>query len=491
MFLELDGNGDLYTQLARALRRAIVEGRMPVGTRLPSTRALAQDLSLSRNTVLTAYEMLHVEQLLESRTGAGTFVAAGPSAVKSAMPRAAADAADATVAAPSRYAARLRKLAPLRLRSPAPAPRYELQYGEPIVDLRLATAWRRALGRAVTRSDLRYAPAAGLPELRRAISEHLARRRGITCAADDVIVVSGAQQAVSLALRVLVDEGDGVAIEDPGYPLIDRALRAHGASVRAVPVDAAGLVVAQLPAAGVRVVLVTPSHQFPTGAVMSLERRRALLAYAGRHGAWIVEDDYDGEFRFGGPLQPALRSLDAAGRVLYVGSFSKVLFPALRLGYLVVPRGLRDDLLRAKLLDDLGCPGLSQLALAELMASGAFERHLRHATAELKRRRAALLAGLAAHCARHVTVHDAGAGMHVVGWLRGWSEPEVESLVGLALERGVGVQSIGPHFRRANAPCGLLLGYAAASAKQLGAATALLGACLDEVRPRRALRAPA
>ncbi len=476
MFLELDGNGDLYAQLARAIKRAVLEGRMPIGTRLPSTRAMAQDLSLSRNTVVTAYEMLHAEQLIESRTGAGTFVAA----TAAARPRAAGAAA---VAAQSHYAARLRKLGPLRLRPAAAALRYDLQYGEPILDLRFVSAWRRALGRAVTRSNLRYAPAAGLLELRQAIAEQVGRRRGIGCSADDVIVVSGAQQAVSLAVRVLVDEGDAVAIEDPSYPLIDMALRAHGASVRSVGVDAAGLMVAQLPAAGVRAVLVTPSHQFPSGAVMSFERRLALLDYADRHGAWIIEDDYDGEFRFNGPLQPALRSLDSAGRVLYVGSFSKVLFPALRLGYLICPPGLRNDLLRAKLLDDLGCPGIAQLALADLIVSGAFERHLRHATAELKRRRAALLAGLAGPCSRHVTVHDSGAGMHVVGWLRGWTEREVESLVGLALERGVGVQSIGPHFRHQPAPNGLLLGYAALSAKQLSAASALLAACMDEIRP--------
>jgi GntR family transcriptional regulator/MocR family aminotransferase len=477
MFLELDGNGDLYNQLARAIKRAILEGRMPVGTRLPSTRALAQDLSLSRNTVVTAYEMLHAEQLLESRTGAGTFVAAATVA----RPRA---GSGSTVAAQSRYAARVRKLAPLRLRAANPALRYDLQYGEPVVDLRLTTAWRRALGRSATRSNLRYAPAAGLRELRQAISEQVGSRRGIGCTADDVIVVSGAQQAVSLAMRVLVDEGDAAAIEDPSYPLIDTALRAHGASVRSVPVDAAGLMVAQLPASGVRAVLVTPSHQFPSGAVMSIERRMSLLDYADRHGAWIIEDDYDGEFRFSGPLKPALRSLDTAGRVLYVGSFSKVLFPALRLGYVICPPGLRDDLLRAKLLDDLGCPGIAQLALADLIASGAFERHVRHATAELKRRRAALLAGLAGSCARHVTVHDSGAGMHVVGWLRGWKERDVKSLITLAQERGVGVQSIGPHFRRQPAPSGLLLGYAALSAKQLTAATALLAACLDAIRPR-------
>jgi GntR family transcriptional regulator/MocR family aminotransferase len=226
--------------------------------------------------------------------------------------------------------------------------------------------------------------------------------------------------------------------------------------------------------------LVTPSHQFPSGAVMSIERRMALLDHADRHGTWIIEDDYDGEFRFAGPPLPALRSLDTSGRVLYIGSFSKVMFPALRLGYIVCPRSLADDLARAKLLHDVGCPAIEQLALAELMNNGAFERHLRHATAELKRRRAALLDGLAGGCSKHVLLHDTGAGMHVVGWLPGWSERRVRALVMLAHERGLGLQSIGPHFKRQPAPAGLLLGYAGLSAKQLRAAAALLAQCLDE-----------
>jgi GntR family transcriptional regulator/MocR family aminotransferase len=214
---------------------------------------------------------------------------------------------------------------------------------------------------------------------------------------------------------------------------------------------------------------------------MSIERRMALLDHADRHGTWIIEDDYDGEFRFAGPPLPALRSLDTSGRVLYIGSFSKVMFPALRLGYIVCPPSLAGDLSQAKLLHDVGCPAIEQLALAELMANGGFERHLRHASAELKRRRAALLGGLAGGCEKHVLLHDTGAGMHVVGWLPGWSQRRVQALLMRAHERGLGLQSIGPHFKRQPAPAGLLLGYAGLSAKQLRAAAALLAQCLDEV----------
>lgn len=474
MFLELDGNGDLYAQLARALRQSVLDGRLPAGTRLPSTRQLAGDLALSRNTVITAYELLLAEQVLETRTGAGTFVAA-------TAPVSGGDASVARVAAQSVYIERARALPPLTLRRTEPGVRFDLQYGEPLLNPALTTAWQRALGRAVARCDLRYSLAAGLLELRRAISEHVARRRGVACTADDVVVVSGAQQAMSLAARVLLNEGDPVAMEDPGYQLAEMALLAHGARVVPVPVDGDGLRVDQLPPNGVRLLHVTPSHQFPSGAVMSIDRRKALLRYASDHDAWIVEDDYDGEYRFAGPLLPALRSLDGAGRVIYVGSFSKLVFPVLRLGYLICPAALRGDFVLAKMLDDLGCPAIEQLALAELMTSGAFDRHLRSARLELRRRRAALLGGLQGRCARHVLVHDSGAGMHMVGWLPGWSAPAVQALVELAGQRGLGVQSIAPHFRSRSAPAGLLLGYAGLSAKQLTAASALLAQCLDEV----------
>ena len=475
MFLQFDGNGALYTQLARALKRAILQGHLKPGTALPATRALAAELGLSRNTVLTAYEMLCAEQLAVARIGSGTFVSASMTAldrppIKAQLP------------AQTRYSARLRSMPRLTLRGVAPRLRYDLHYGEPWVDPPLVTAWRRELARAVSASEWGYPPSAGLRVLRQAISEYLARRRGVVCHADEVVVVSGTQQAVSLLARVLIDEGSVVAIEDPGYELASRALQAHGARLLPVKVDAEGLRVEALPRGNrVRMILVSPSHQFPSGAVMSLARRMALLDYAARRGCWVVEDDYDGEFRYDGVAIPALRSLDVRERVIYVGSFSKVLFPGLRLGYVVCPRGLHDDLVAAKMTDDLGCGSIEQAALAALMQSGAFDRHLRHAAAELRRRRAALVEGLSAHCSGHLVVNDSRAGMHIVGWLPDWTSRQVKMLAAYAAARGLGLHPIGPHYRRQPAPQGLLLGYAALSAKQLRAATTLLGECLDEI----------
>ncbi|MDM0018982.1 MocR-like pyridoxine biosynthesis transcription factor PdxR [Variovorax saccharolyticus] len=480
MFLQFDGNGVLYAQLARALKRAILHGQLKAGAALPATRVLAAELGLSRNTVLTAYEMLCAEQLTVARVGSGTFVATP--AVLGDRP-----SIEAQVPAQTRYAARLRALPPLTIRRVAHRLRYDLHYGEPLIDPPLVTAWRRELSQAVGARDWGYPPSIGLRVLRQAISEYLARRRGVVCDADDVVIVSGTQQAVSLLARVLIDEGSVVAIEDPGYELASRALQAHGARLLPVKVDAEGLRVEVLPrGSSVRMVLVTPSHQFPSGAVMSLARRTALLEYAAQRGCWVVEDDYDSEFRHDGVAIPALRSIDVHDRVIYVGSFSKVLFPGLRLGYVVCPRGVRDDLVAAKLHDDLGCGSIEQEALAELMQSGAFDRHLRHASAELRRRRATLLDGLREHCSKHLVVNDSRAGMHVVGWLPGWTSRQLEALAAHAAERGLGLHPIAPHYRRQPAPQGLLLGYAALSAKQLRAATALLGECLGKIADQTA-----
>jgi len=475
MFLQFDGNGALYAQLARSLKRAILQGQLKGGTALPPTRALAAELRLSRNTVLTAYEMLCAEHLAVARIGSGTFVSESmASGDKSPI--------KAQVPAQTRYAARLRSLPRLTLRRVAPRLRYDLHYGEPWIDPPLVTAWRHELSRAASVGEWGYPPSAGLRVLRQAISEYLARRRGVVCHADDVVVVSGTQQAISLLARVLIDEGSVVAIEDPGYELASRSLQAHGARLLPVKVDAEGLRVEALPRGNrVRMVHVSPSHQFPSGAVMSLARRMALLDYAAERGCWVVEDDYDGEFRYDGVAIPALRSLDVRERVIYVGSFSKVLFPGLRLGYVVCPSGLHDDLVAAKMNDDLGCGSIEQAALAALMQSGAFDRHLRHAAAELRRRRAALMEGLCAHCSRHLVVNDSRAGMHIVGWLPDWTSRQVEVLAAHAAVRGLGLHPIGPHYRRQPAPQGLLLGYAALSAKQLRAATALLGECLREI----------
>jgi GntR family transcriptional regulator/MocR family aminotransferase len=363
-----------------------------------------------------------------------------------------------------------------------PRPRYDLQYGEPLINLQLLNAWSKALAHATERAELHYPGAQGVRALREAIANHLGRHRGVMCEPDEVVIVSGTQQAVTLLSHVLADEGDEVVLEEPHYEFARNALLAHGLTPVSVETDRDGIVCDALPARPVRFVYVTPSHQFPTGAEMSLARREALLRYADVHQCWIIEDDYDGEFRYEPHAMPALKAIDERGRVIYVGSFSKVVFPALRLGYVVVPRSLRADLVMAKRLDDLGCAAIEQVAMASFMRDGGFDRHLRKAWAELRRRRLSLLTGLARH-ASDLEVVQSAAGMHLVAWLPRWSMGRLEVLIAHAAERGLGLYPIHPHyFRPPNCP-GLLLGFAGLSVSQLRAATALLGQCMSDVGP--------
>lgn len=471
----LDGHGALYEQLARALRWAILEGRLRAGCRLPGTRQLANTLGVSRNTVLNAYEILCAEQLTVAEEGMGTRVAQTASASDAEQPR---DPARAT----SRYGARLRMLGPSIMRRLQPKPRYDLHYGEPLPNPRLFQSWRRKLSAAAAHAGPGYPNPAGFPPLRRALCEYLARRRGIACTEEQILIVGGTQQAMTLAARVILNEGDRAAVEDPHYQHVFHALTAHGAQVIPIATGSEGMVTSEVVEAAPRLIYVTPSHQFPSGYVLPLERRLELLQIAARQDAWIFEDDYDSEFQYSGRPPAPLRALDLADRVIYVGSFSKTLFPSLRLGYMVCPNDLRTDLERAKQLDDLGSPVIEQAALATFILSRQFERYLRAAVRDLADRRRALLGGLRRYAGSQVRFHDARAGAHVAVWLPHLTYVQFEDLCARAAGRGLGLYPIHPYYRHRPEHPGLLLGFAGLTAPALEAATKLLGQCLDELR---------
>lgn len=481
MFLALDGAGDLQAQVLRALKQGIQDGRLAAGSRLPSTRDLAAKLGVSRNTVIAAYESLCAEQFAVAKSGSGTRVAARP-------PRLQATPPPLPVEAQSRYAGRVRALPPITLEKREEGLRWNLQYGEPIVDVALFTIWRRALIHAAQRTGAHGAPAQGLLELRSQIAEHLGVYRGIRCTAADVVIVNGTQQAISLAARILVDEGETVVLEEPHYQLATQAFTAHGAVVQHVPVDDEGIVVDAMPGEGVKLAYVTPSHQFPSGRVMSLQRRVAMLERAAVQGFWILEDDYDGEFKFDGRPPPALHSLDRHGRVLYVGTFTKTLLPSIRLGYMIAPEPVRRDLIRAKMLADMRCSAVEQAAVARLISSGAYVRHLKRATVELKKRRQALLSGLQAHCGALVQIDDGGGGMHLICWLPQLSYAQLATLIAVATARGLGLHEVEHHYTKKPRCPGLLMGFAALSVAQINAATAMLGECLADVVGGAALK---
>jgi len=471
MHLQLDNKGPKHEQLARSLRQAIRSGQIQSGSKLPSTRMLSENLGLSRNTVLRAYEQLRIERLGVMREGSGTYVSDVPAThVPVAVPR--------HVEAQSAYAARMRGLPPLTLAGSAPELRYDLQYGAPLVNTKLVSAWGTALATAAATTSPGYPPAQGLPELREAIARFLATWRGVVADPRDIVVVSGTQQALSLVARILLDVGATAAMEDPHYELASHGLRAHGADVVGVRTDDEGLVVDELPRAA-RLVHVTPSHQFPSGRTMSLRRRRQLLAFAEEHASWIFEDDYDGELSYSATPIPALRSLDTGDRVIYVGSFSKMMFPSLRLAYVVCPAGLRKDLVRAKMLEDLGCPAIEQAAMNLLFRRGVFDRHLGATVLELRRRRSALFAGLARHAAGLIQADDSQLGMHVVGWLpESFDPPRLDRLIASARLRGLGLHPVHPYYRVPPPRLGLLLGFAGLFPSQIEEATTILADCL-------------
>ncbi len=480
MLLTLDGHGELNLQLFRALKRAVLDGRLVAGSRLPATRTLAAELGLSRNTVVAAYELLRAEHLVVARVGSGSYVA------ERVLPRRPSGPRRARIEAPSAYVARLRSLPPLPLLAAHPHLPINLQYGEPLTHPGLFAAWARALAHAALRTPPGYPSPQGSPELRTQIAAYLGRRRGVVCAADDIVVVNGTQQAFAVLARVLLGKGDPVVVEEPGYALVKQCFVAHGARLVPVQVGAEGLDLRRMPEGPLKLIAVTPSHQFPLGASMSLPLRRALLGHAARVGAWIAEDDYDGEFGFEGRVLPALRSLDDGDRVIYIGSFSKTMMPSLRLGYIVCPRALRNDIVLTKRLMDVASPAIEQQALADFMASGAFDRHLRRSAIELRQRRDALLDGLQRHGAGSVVVEDSGTGMHFVARLPAYNATALQALIDAAVERGLGLYSLAPHFETPPAEQALLMGFANSSVAQIHKATRLLGECLDAVERNRA-----
>ncbi len=508
-FLQLDPReapaGGLADWLARRLRQAIGDGRLPVGSRLPATRVLAADLRVSRGVVTDAYRRLTEEGRIAGLGRGGTVVVdplapAGPGAAPAPAPRPAAAAAPLTPAAPASVPAASATSATSATSPPgspfadtpvpasfdalraAPA-RIDLSPGVPDLAAFPRTAWLRA-ERAVLRDlathDFGYGDPRGTPALRRAVADWLARNRGIRADPEDVLVVAGAAQALALAGEVLRADGlDVVAVEDPGSLGTRQHLGHRVCATPPVPVDAEGIRVDALRATGARAVLLTPAHQFPTGVVLGGARRRALLQWAAE-GGLVIEDDYDAEHRYDRPPVPALRGV-LPEQVLYLGSVSKLLAPALRTGWMLAPARYRERLIDAKRLSDLGNAVLPQLVLARVMDSGALERHLRLLRPRHRRRRDAMIAAVGARLPGAV-VHGEAAGLHLMlTFPAGLSCTDTE-LATAALAHGVKVQPLSWHARLPQPP-GLVLGYAAGAPGEIEDGIAVLGRLLREAGP--------
>lgn len=447
------GQGALTQTLHRELRAAIVDGRLPPEALLPSTRAVAESLGVSRNTVIMAYDLLIAEGYLVPRKGATPRVAA-------IVPRHRTPPSNVVPSDDTPPFAQLwRKPFP----QPSQArvlPEFNFRLGMPDHRHFPHEMWRRIMAqtlRGIAREPFAFAPSEGVPALREAIAQHVAFTRAVACGASDVIVTSGAQQAMDLIARLLVTPGQTrVAVEEPGHPPVSAAFALAGAQLVPVPVDDEGVRVDQLPR-DVRIIVVTPSHQSPTGVAMSMRRRTALLEFAGRHGVVIVEDDYDGEFRFGSRPLDALQTLDRESRVLYVGTFSKSMFPSLRKGFVIAPAWARDGLVRVKSCTDSHCDAAIQTTLATFIREGHLARHVRHMRPIYAERREALLAGLRGELAPWLDPIPSEAGLHLAARLL--NPTLAETILPAVLRNMPGAESTASYSMTGNITPAVTFGY--------------------------------
>jgi GntR family transcriptional regulator/MocR family aminotransferase len=469
LHIRLDGRAHVTGQIYRQIRDAILCGRLRSGDVLPSSRDLARRLDVSRNTVVIAYERLRAEGFVSSRVGAGTYVsgdvrplAPAPASGSPLRPRAIWD----DIPEPPDMSA---------LNAP-----FDFRPGVPDAGRFPFAAWRARMSRQLRKRSVgsgAHIGAAGLPDLREAIALHISVSRGVHAAPGDVLVTSGSQQAIDLIARVLLEPGDVVAVEDPGYPLPRRALHAHGCRVAGVPVDENGLVVDAIPREA-RLIYVTPSHQYPLGMTMSMQRRQALLDHAQETDAIILEDDYDSEFRYGGRPLETLRSLDHTGRVLYVASFSKVMLPTLRLGFAVIPASLHAAFRKAKAIADWHTTVPLQGAAAEFIGDGILAQHIRRMRNIYAERHDLIVAMLNRDFPDLLTPLPSTGGLHLSALLHGRAAGDDVAIANDAHARGVLLLPLSRHYFDTPPRPGLLLGYGAIDTGRIADGLAALRTCL-------------
>ncbi|WP_110667577.1 PLP-dependent aminotransferase family protein [Salinicola halophilus] len=466
----------LSQRLYVALRELIQQGRLAPGCALPSSRRLAAALGLGRNTVLTAIDRLIAEGFLLARSGAGVFVADWQPT------RDVPDSSETPSARLSQRGARILDFsATLGERHAAFAP------GVPALDCLPRERWQRLLRRHQQRAPAAwfdYPTEGGLPALREALCDYLRLSRSVRCEAGRILITQGAQQGFELIARLLADPGDSVWMEEPGYGGAQACFHSAGLAMTPVPVDEAGMNVASLPANAPepRLIYVTPSHQYPSGVTLSLPRRAALLERAKRHDAWIIEDDYDSEFRYASAPIAAMQGLREDARVIYVGTFSKVLYPGMRLGYLVLPPALVEPFRRANARLHREGQYVIQAALADFMAEGHFGRHVARMRERYRGRQARLRAALAPAVEKGLSLSDGQAGMHLVA---GVDSLELEeALVARGRKAGIQLSPLSRFYLETPGRPGLVLGYAAASEEAIDTAGAWLATAWLELTGR-------
>ncbi|MDQ6931034.1 MAG: PLP-dependent aminotransferase family protein [Candidatus Eremiobacteraeota bacterium] len=454
----------LSKQLESALRDAILCGQLSPGERLLSSRDFQTHLGLARNTIVNALDQLHAEGYLHTLHGVGTFVSQMTGHVPSEDRPRASRPASLSHRAPRYFeaqglAANMRHTVPFRP-------------GMPALDMFPTAQFRRSFQTAAWTTDLLdYGSPLGRLSLREAISKRLRQTRGIVCSADDIVITNGAQSAFALVARTLLNPADIVIVEDPGYANVRAMMIAEGLQIFGAPVDEQGIDVASFPKRA-RLVFVTPSHQYPSGVVLSLERRFALLNWAAKNDAWIVEDDYDAEFNYTNRPQPALQGLDAEGRVIYAGTFSKVLSPALRIAYLVMPRALKPAFEAIHSVTGGAPSAVLQAALAHFIETGSFSRHVTRMRKVYDERRCFVRDEFLKQAGAHFEIQDSRAGLHFIARLqKGASDVRVSER---AAVRGLIVPALSSYYHDSPPRNGLVIGYAVAPPALARTAIAML-----------------
>jgi GntR family transcriptional regulator/MocR family aminotransferase len=489
-FITLDEESDapLFRQIYETIRRSILSGGLPSGRQLPASRLLAKQLGVSRMTVVNAYEQLLAEGYLEGRMGAGTFVSAHlPEEFLQASGFKRLERQERPFPRKvifSEYGNKLAQNSKIILRHHGATALVPFQHGVAALDefpfgewAKIAQKWQKSPPAQV----LSYGDAAGFQPLRDAVAAHIAAARGVRCTPEQIIITNGTQQALDLISRVFLSESADVCIEDPGYIGARDIFVTTGARIVPVPIDDEGfdLQTARKRSLKARLIYVTPSHQFPLGVTMSLARRLSLLEWARERDAFVIEDDYNSEYRYSGRPLPSLQGLDRDGRVIYVGTFSKTIFPALRLGYLVVPADLMEVFAAARALTDLHSPVIEQAVLAEFIAERHFARHIRRMRGMYEERQQTLVEEAQKNLGGMLEVAPARAGMHLIGWLPdGVSDHEVSRR---AAEAGMNLAPVSAYCINQKLRGGLLLGYTAFDEKRIRQGMKKLARVLTEI----------